>query len=130
MNRNDIDPDLLPESVLDLIDVIGINAALTIVEQRGGIRLYVPAKATESHWLADLIGLDALQKLVDVYAREEIEIPRCAATLKDIKDREIASSTASNSELARQYGMTERNVRKIRRRVEARNNNDQIGLFD
>ena len=67
---------------------------------------------------------------VDVYAREEIEIPRCAATLKDIKDREIASSTASNSELARQYGMTERNVRKIRRRVEARNNNDQIGLFD
>ena len=130
MNPHDIDPDLLPDSILDLIDIIGINAALRIVEQRGGIRLYVPAKATAEHWLADLIGLDALQALSSVYAREEIDIPRCAATLKAIKDREIANSTASNSELARRYGMTERNVRKIRRRVEARNNNDQIGLFD
>lgn len=127
-----IDTSLLPESIRDLTDIIGISAALRIVEERGGIRLYVPKIVQINHWLADLIGTEALAALVEIYAGEEIEIPRCAAALKAMKDQEIASAEGSVTEIARRYGYTERGVRKIRRRVEEHDgiNASQRGLFD
>ncbi|RMG56332.1 MAG: DNA transposition protein [Gammaproteobacteria bacterium] len=120
-------PDVIPEaylpaSVRELVDVIGLPAALAIVEARGGVRLTVPSRASAEHWLADLIGLEALEKLVAVYAREEIEVPRCAAALRALRAREIVAEFergASNAELARKYHYTERGIRKLRRRVEA-----------
>ncbi|WP_301181602.1 Mor transcription activator family protein [Thalassolituus sp. UBA3500] len=125
-----IEQNLLPESIRDIIDLVGISAALRIVEERGGIRLYVPKTPAVNHWLSDLIGLDNMTALVNVYAGEEIEIPRCAAALKAIKDHEIATAEGSVTELARRYGYTERGIRKIRRRVEEQGGVDQMGLFD
>lgn len=112
----------LPASVRELVEVIGLAAALAIVEARGGVRLSVPTKATAEHWLAELIGLEALEALVAVYAREEIEVPRCAAALRALRERRIVAefeSGASNAELARKYQYTERGIRKLRRRVES-----------
>lgn len=111
----------LPASVRELVEVIGLAAALAIVEARGGVRLSVPTKATAEHWLAELIGLEALEALVAVYAREEIEVPRCAAALRTLQERRIVAEFergASNAELARKYQYTERGIRKLRRRVE------------
>lgn len=122
----------LPASVQDLVDVIGLPAALAIVEARGGVRLSVPAQATADHWLAELIGLPALEALVAVYAREEIEVPRCAAALRALREREIVAEYergASNAELARKYQYTERGIRKLRRRVEGDTNAGQGDLF-
>jgi Mor family transcriptional regulator len=125
-----IDTSLLPESIRDMTDIIGISAALRIVEERGGIRLYVPKIAQMTHWLSELIGYTALCALVEIYAGEEIEIPRCAAALKAMKDQEIANAQGSVTEIARRYGYTERGIRKIRRRVELQGGSEQIGLFD
>lgn len=111
----------LPASVRDLVEVIGLDAALAIVEARGGVRLYVPEAATVDHWLAGLIGLEALAALTEVYAREEIDVPRCAGALRALREREIvaeAEAGASNAELARRHHYTERGIRKLRRRVE------------
>lgn len=124
-----IDTSLLPESIRDMTDIIGISAALRIVEERGGIRLYVPKALSDSHWLADLIGTEALAALIEIYAGEEIEIPRCAAALKAMKDQEIANAKGSVAEIARRYGYTERGIRKIRRRVEVQGGANQLRLF-
>lgn len=126
------DTQLLPESILELIDVVGLQAALAIVEERGGVRLFVPKIYKPDHWLCKLIGTDPAAKLIAYYGGEEIEISRCAAALNAVKEHQIANSDASNSELARQYGYTERGIRKLRRRVEERDgiNANQIGLFD
>lgn len=122
----------LPASVRDLVDVVGMPAALAIVEARGGIRLCVPKRVTPDHWLVDLIGVDALQALISVYSGEEIEVPRCYAALRAIRDQQIvaeAEAGASNAELARKHNYTERGIRKLRRRVEKEIESPQNDLF-
>jgi Mor family transcriptional regulator len=132
-NLDDIDLDLLPSRIADLVDVIGLKAALVIVELRGGIRLTVPKKAAPEHWLAEHIGLDALAKLSKVYGGETIEIDRCAAAIRAVYEARIVrehDSGSSNSDLARRYGYTERGIRKLRRRVQGRVPSLNYDLFD
>jgi hypothetical protein len=129
----DIDLDLLPGRVADLVEVIGLKAALVIVELRGGIRLTVPKKATPDHWLVEHIGQEALTALSKVYGGETIEIDRCAAAIRAVFETRIVrehDSGASNSELALRYGYTERGIRKLRRRVQGRAPSLNVDLFD
>jgi len=135
---NEIQPDnlaidLLPSRIADLVEVIGLKAALKIVELRGGIRLCVPKKATPDHWLAEHIGIEALTQLCKIYGGEIIEIDRCAAALRAVFEASIVrehDAGASNSELARRHGYTERGIRKLRRRVESRAPSLNYDLFD
>jgi hypothetical protein len=132
-NLEGIDLDLLPGRVADLVEVIGLKAALVIVELRGGIRLTVPKKAAPDHWLVKHIGLEALERLSKVYGGETIEIDRCAAAMRAMLEARIAHEHdcgASNSELARRYGYTERGIRKLRRRVQGREPSLNYDLFD
>lgn len=111
-----IAPPFLPTSILDLIEVVGIPAALAIVRERGGIRLYVPHLADPEHQIAEWIGIDAMQALVDVFAGEEIEIPRCDRALRAERAYHIGQrydAGESQAELARAYAMTERNIKLI-----------------
>lgn len=129
-----VSPDHLPASALELVDVVGLDAALAIVEARGGVAFYVPVTARPDHWLAGIIGLPALEKLVAYYQGDEIEVPRCAAALRAAREQQIAAEYAagdSNATLARRYGYTERGIRKLRRRVEDQQKQDerQGGLF-
>ncbi len=124
--------DCLPASVRELVDVIGLAAALAIVEARGGIRLCVPKMAAPDHWLAQAIGMHALRALVAYYGGEEIEIAKCAAAMQRLREQEIdaaAQQGETNTTLARRYGYTERGIRKLRRRVEAQRDDDQPDLF-
>ncbi|MDT8383021.1 MAG: Mor transcription activator family protein [Gammaproteobacteria bacterium] len=121
--------DCLPASVQDLVEVIGLAAALVIVEERGGIRLCVPTRVRHDHWLMDGIGAQAFNNLVDMYAGEEIEIPRCHAAMRALREQEIVNAGESNSQLARRYGYTERGIRKLKRRVGDKAPDDQQELF-
>lgn len=129
-----VSPDHLPASVTELVDVVGMDAALAIVDARGGIAFYVPMTAQPGHWLATLIGMIALEKLAAYYQGDEIEVPRCAAALRAVREQQIAAEHAagdSNATLARRYGYTERGIRKLRRRVEVEQERDELqgGLF-
>lgn len=112
----------LPKSVQELVELIGIDAALAIVQERGGIRLCVPRQAREDHWLVPLIGLDALRALVAHYDGEEIDVPRCASALRAARERQIAAELEHDSvaRVARRHAYTERGIRKLRRRLEER----------
>ncbi|WP_126456710.1 Mor transcription activator family protein [Sulfuriflexus mobilis] len=113
----------LPPSIQELVEITDLPAALAIVEVRGGIRLCVPRRAREDHWLAELIGLENMEKLIAIYAGEEIDIPRCLAALKAAKDLQIARDIeqgVSGARLARKYEYTERGMRKVKRRLEER----------
>jgi len=128
-----VDPGLLPSRIADLVDVVGPKAALTIVELRGGARLYVPSKATAEHWLAEHIGIEALQQLSKIYGGEWMEVDRCAALLRAAFEAKVVAEFdrgASNCELALRYGYTERGIRKLRRRVEEREPSPNLDLFE
>jgi len=114
--------ETLPASMRELVSLVGITATLAIVKARGGIRLYVPVNADAEGELATLIGLDPLKNLVDIYAGEEIEIPRCIEALTAIKHQMIlddASNGMTITNIARKYEYTERGIRKALRRAEA-----------
>lgn len=124
---------LLTRRTQQLVEIIGLSAALKIVEIRGGIRLSVPTRVKPEHWLVPHIGLEALKKLVDYYKGEEIEIDRCVKALLAIKEQQILQESAngiSNAKLARKYGYTERGMRKLRRRVENTPLTPQQDLFE
>jgi hypothetical protein len=109
--------DALPQLVDDLRELIGLPAALALVEVRGGIKLYVPESAPDDHELVRLIGRDATDLLISVYAREWLSIPRCAARMRRQRDDEILRQytvgEASAYALARKFELTERHVRRI-----------------
>jgi len=71
--------------------------------------------------------------LCKIYGGDMIEIDRCAAAIRATLEARIArehDAGASNSELARRYGYTERGIRKLRRRVENRAPSLNYDLFD
>jgi hypothetical protein len=55
--------DGLPELLVEIAEVAGLDAALKIAEARGGTRTHFPARAPDGHWLVELVGREAADKL-------------------------------------------------------------------
>ena len=118
-----LNPDYFPQSVRELVDVIGLEPTLKLVNERGGTRIFIPVKTDSKHWLNDCIGAEAFTKLVAVYQGMELELPKCQAALLALREEQIAQefeNGATNAELALKYGYTERGIRKLRNRLEQR----------
>ncbi len=123
----------LPASLAEIIDAIGIAAALKLVERYGGTRVYVPSEETitVTHPLACAIGLEAARKLARVRGREYLDVPRCAAYVRAIRNAAIRDglAEASAAELARQYCTTRRNIFRIAAAGDDASNDPQSDLF-
>lgn len=126
---NDIDLNLLPGELREIAQIIGIPATMALVEQYGGVGLYVPKELREDHPLIALIGAENAQKLSQHYPGDEIEIGKAEAALREIRNQEIRSQYPylSQRQLALKYKTTERNIRKILDSCEQ--NDNQIPLF-
>ncbi len=116
--RTDPFAGALPPSLAEIIDAIGIGAALKLVEAYGGIRVYVPGEEyiDAEHALVRAVGLEAARRLARARAREFIEVPRAAAYLRAVRNAAIRDglTEASAAELARRYGTTRRNIFRIK----------------
>lgn len=101
-----------PASLVEIAEVIGVPAALHLVDAFGGGVCYVPARLDETNRLAQAIGPQAAQLLVARYAGEKLEIARLqvARTRKAV----IAGAEGSVAEVARTLGVTRRWVRMVR----------------
>jgi len=62
------------DDVARLVERIGAEAALKLLEARGGTRLWIPESA-EGGVLAGIIGLDAAQAMHRHYGKGEIKVP-------------------------------------------------------
>lgn len=115
---SDIAPALsaedLPESVKDVLESIGLEATLKLIERFGGSRVYVPRPdfITEDHDVARAIGVPLARKLAALCRNERMGLPRAAKAISRARDRVLRSDLASMSvsQCARKYKMTERNV--------------------
>ena len=80
-------PDL-PGVLREFERIVGLPATLRIVSIYGGVRLYVPRQMHAGHPLAVLIGVDAAQRLAEVYGGEEhFDIPRAVAIARASRNR-------------------------------------------
>lgn len=109
------DVQLLPPVLRIVAQAAGIAAALRLVEQRGGVAVYVPHSAQAGHELATLVGLAGLQALCKAYAGEHFVVPMARAALTEIRDRQLRAerSTSSVRDLALRYHLHRRRVQQI-----------------
>jgi hypothetical protein len=105
--------DDLPESLHDVVELIGLAATLKLVEHYGGlIALYVPREIEPGHHLARNLGLAPARKLASRYGTDTLRnIPRCEEGLRRIRNAEIKARRGEGAaRLALEYGLTERQI--------------------
>lgn len=114
----------LPASVRELIDLLGAAPALALVRAFGGTVIKVPSRDRQESRLRErligVMGEAAARLFIDRYSGEALSIARCAAALRDERDRAIIAAYdggASAASLATEHVMTERQVRTILKRV-------------
>lgn len=121
----------LPQSLVDVAEVIGLPATLALVEAAGGVRIYVPERLSDDHRLIEWLGREAAALLSASFAMEELVVPRCAEALRRVRNRQIRHERdqgARPAELALRYRLTERQVYTILSRDDAPAS-DQISLL-
>lgn len=127
--QQEIDITLLPGVLREIAELIGLPATMAIVQQYGGVRLYVPKEITEDHPLIKLVGICNAVTLSDSYGGETLEIALAENALRKIRDKEIRDQwpTLSQRKLALKYRTTERHIRRIL--ACGGNDDDQPELF-
>lgn len=130
MKPDQINVDLLPSILQDLAALIGLPLTMRLVEQYGGVRLYIPkGDVADDHELVKLIGREATDKLRSMYGGEpHFDIPLALASVRAVRDADIRAKREHTSEraLAREYRTTERNIRMICSKVK---DDRQVSLF-
>lgn len=111
-----VETELLPESMADLVDIIGLPAVLKLMEAFGGTEFWVPEKLHHQHPLVDAIGAEAAQTLCEYMARERIKVPRGVGITRGVRNQAIRRERhegAKLAELALRYRLTDRQVLNI-----------------
>lgn len=114
----------LPASVRDLIAAIGYGPALALVNACGGRVIRVPTRESGDGalhaLLLEVLGEEAMERLITAYRGEVISIARCVAAIRDARDQMIIAAYAEGTPvamLARQERLTERQIWTILKRV-------------
>lgn len=123
---NELQPELLPEVVVTISDVIGYRATLQLITQLGGIEFVVPRLECAPNrsrryrdMVVDVIGDELANRLFDLFGGERLYLPRCHAAFIKLRNIEFAKQVAQAvargelqaaviQRLAPQYGFTER----------------------
>lgn len=112
----EIDIDQLPQTAAEIVDAVGVDAALRLVEVWGGVRVYVPQRITDDHALVSTLGRGLAETLAARFGGEALNIPRCLHALRAVRNTRIRSERRqgdSPASLALRYGLTERQVYSI-----------------
>lgn len=100
----------------EVIDLIGEEAAQRIIEERGGVRLYICKQAREDIFLSSVIGIDLLERLIANFGGTCIDVPTDGAERRRKRNKEIVKLNSEGipvANIARKFEMTSRNVWRI-----------------
>lgn len=110
---------LLPESVRGLVELLGWDAAMRLVNAYGGLMVTIPtgkrANAVADQ-LTELLGGPAAAVLMHHHSGERLTIPRCRDLLLAERNRALVAAYDAGTpvpELCRRYSLGERQVRGI-----------------
>ena len=114
---------LLPESMLDIVEAIGVKSACELVKAIGGARFKFGRGKQDTprlHILFAAIGEAKTYQLLRVFGGEELYVPRCEEALRDLRneqfrheflvltEREGVSKLMAMSALCPKYKISER----------------------
>ncbi len=94
----------LPQSLLELADIIGFEAMAKLASSRGGQDVEIPMELNENYLLCQIIGLEATKKMIDYYGYGRLYIAQ--GDFRGEKGRRrlgmhLRSQGYSNAEVAR-----------------------------
>jgi hypothetical protein len=108
----------------ELVEVIGEEATLLLLEARGGTRAYIPATIPAGHWLALAIGPEAAALLAAHLATGRgggaVELPLGRGGGAALRRRRIHAGLRAGrtaNAIARELGLSVRTVRRWRVRL-------------
>lgn len=96
-------------------EAIGDEAALKLIEARGGTTVFVPCDPREDQLLVDIVGLDAARELASRWGKEYLAVP---IAMKWRIDR-LLEEGLSAPKIALALGVHEDRVRRRRRKAGA-----------
>lgn len=134
----------LPPLLDDIAEAAGLQAALLLMREYGGKRVYIPVRAPEGHWLVRLVGREPADKICALFAtridseREksrhgaEITIPIAGAGAMGAARRramELLDKGAPVNEVVRVSGVCQRTAWNYKARVKDVRKKDQGRLL-
>lgn len=112
----EVDVADLPPLARELVALIGFGATIQLITARPGLPTYIPGMASESHFIAGVVGMHCFALLVKNYGGTAITLPNCKFALTKIRHRNIIklrSAGYSQFEVAALTGLTPRQIRNI-----------------
>lgn len=126
--------DWLPQSLREIADIAGLDAALALAEAYGGRRVKLPSRYRPGTWLDRLVGETAAKAIIEHFGTTPLDIPLAGAGTYAQMRRNMAArfealtaEGASAARIAAELGITERAVRM--RRAARRGDDGQGRLF-
>ncbi len=104
-------PPAPPPQVAELVECLGVEGTLKLIEARGGVRIFVPKPANIAEsWLADILEPQGLQKLAQAFGATEIAVPLCREWRARLL---LHAGGRSQADIARMVGATESWINKL-----------------
>jgi hypothetical protein len=108
----------LTDTIDQIAEVIGKDAALLLCKTVGGVSWYIPQKVSPDHGFVKIIGLEAWTALCAVYGGASLNLPKGDARLKRKQAKELLkASHQSVRQIALQTGLTERTISRLRKKT-------------
>lgn len=124
--------DHLPVVIAEIAEVAGIDVAWKIAQSQGGRMVYIPTKANDAHWLVQLVGRVAADKICEYYAISNSGIRILIPLGRQSEQRQRLSaaleSGLSAPQAASMAGVHVRTAYRARRRVR-QSDKSQTDLF-
>lgn len=108
--------DKLPKKMEELKDVIGRTATLKMVDNFGGLSLFIPIKIKPNSRIHVAIGPEKAELLSGYYGGCQIHIPKLDSLKRSVRDSEIVHKRKNGfsvAELSRGYDLTQRQIYSI-----------------
>lgn len=117
----------LPQTVVDLVELLGHEATMRLVDAFGGIEIEVPNGKTVGKVegpltarIIEALGGGLAARFMATYGGEPLYIPRCAQAIRDERDRAIQADYDAGTrvpDIARKYMISERWVWVVLKRA-------------
>lgn len=125
----------LPALLVEIAEIAGLEAALTLADRYGGNRVYIPRHAHDGHWLTLCVGRHAADLICAHFAHPsgiELELPRGPAlnrAERQARLRKLIAQGLTSTEITRRLGITRRTVTRNRTALIEEFDGRQLDMF-
>jgi hypothetical protein len=115
----EIDFTQLPFVVQDIANVIGLEDTLKLIDRYKGTPMYVPMQVKAEGVILKSIGSNNTIKLIKQFGGETLDMPKCSAAIRAIRNKIILNSSLSVCEAAKKFDLTPRQIRNIKKKFKS-----------